>query len=460
MQLPSVQLDQVAEDAADVFIANRNPQPGEVQIPTSAAIEFDVFGDVTGLKLTVGTEVVYDAGGYRNDWTGTIQPGVPDSVTTRYSFVSPVPYDSGQRVLVRAFQGTRFATWTFHAYDTTAPLLEAAAAVNKDQIKVTFSEPVYMGAVELGDALNPTSYYIERVSRPAVSANVIHVDYVSETEVLLTTDIELSFGAQYMLVVTGIEDEFDNVFVAPDNVIEFNGWLPPYPANRRWLLHDFVPRFSLAEDTAQDLVLFLGCLQDTNNLLLYFIDKWIEIIDPDTAPEEFVDAMLLDFGNPFDFDLTLTQKRKLAKTLMRIYRLKGTAKGIIDVVRFFLGIEVTIETFTGNGWRIGYDKLSTKARRAVPNPAIIGPGNHAIYSFRVLTNRILTAEQAEQIRTIATYMKGAQEHLIGIRDGSADSSVYRYWVVGKTKIGYVMIFGDASVVPSSSNQVTSFVLSS
>lgn len=459
MQLPSVQLDAISEDVQDVFVANRNPQPGEVQIPGNVAIEFDVFGDTAGFRLTVGIETVFENDAFANGWTGTVQSGVPDFITTRFSVVSPVPYTSGQRVLVRAFQGARFSTWSFYAYDLVPPLLESVATLNKDQVRVTFNEPVWMGtATGEGDALNPASYFIEHVSRPAVSARVRRVDKLSDTQVVLTTDLELSFGAQYMLVVTGVEDEFDNVFAAPDNVMNFVGYLPPYPPGRRWLLHDFVPRMSLAEDTTQDLILFLGCLQDTNNLLLYYIDKWVDIIDPDRAPEQFVDAMLVDLGSPFDFNLSLTQKRKLVKVLMRIYQLKGTATGIIDVVRFFLGIEVTIETFVGRGWRIGYDKLSTKSRRAVPNPAIIGPDRHALYCFRVITSRVLTAEQAEQIRVIATYMKGAQEHLVGIRDGSPANQVYRYWIVGKTKTGYVMISDSLESMPSTSNQITSFVL--
>ena len=459
MQLPSVQLDAFVESTQELYIGNRNPQPGEAQIPANAPIVFDMFGSfsLSTVEIIINGDGAYLFGTFLGGWTGTVEVGVPDVNTTRFTFVSPTPFETGQRVDVVAAQDSRWTTWSFYSFDLIPPLLSAVAAQNKDQILVTFNEPVSMGGTSAGDALNPASYTIERLSRPAVVPTVQHVDYVSPTQVMLTTSMELSFGAQYMLVVAGVSDEFGNVFHAPDNVKTFNGWLPPFPAGRQWLLHNFVPRMSLAEDQTQDLVLFLGCLQDTTNLLLYMIDKWIELIDPDLAPEAFVDAMLEDLGNPFTFELDVTQKRKLAKTLLRIYQLKGTAIGIIAVVRFFVGIEVTIETYTGQGWRLGYDKLSSPLQVASPNPAIIGAGQHAIYSFRVLTTVVLTDKQRDEVRAIAIYMKGAQEHLVGIRDGSPLPTVYKYWIVGKTKIGYVKI-SDGVVPPPPSVFILSFTI--
>lgn len=457
MQLPSVQLDSIVEDAVDVFVANRNPQPGEVQIPTTEAIQFDMYGGLGSLDIWVNDVLAVSFGApggpYFNGWS-LVSTALPGSIGYRLRLKHADPFTNGQRVHVKLQSGAQLEFWSFTTYDTQPPLIHAVVPVDKDTLRVTFSEPVFMGDVNAGDALNAGSYAIERVSRPAATPVVMHVDYVSPVEVLLTTSFELSFGADYMLVVSGVTDEFGNAFLPPLNVFEFRGFLPPFPAGRRWVLHDFVPRMSLYEDTTGDLVLFLGILQDTSNLLLNSIDRWIEIIDPDTAPESFVDAMLVDLGNPFPFELTPGQKRQLAKILVLIYGLKGTAPGIVNLVRFFLGIEVTIETFVGRGWIIGHHQLSTTGTEA-PNPAIIGPGQHALYCFRVLTDVILTDKQRDYITTIALYMKGAQEHLVGIRDGTPLISPDGWWIIAKTRIGYSKIWHQGR---RSAKAITSFVL--
>jgi phage tail-like protein len=450
MQLPSIQLDLVVEEVGvPESIANRNPQPGEAQAPLDATIEFDYLRPdgflpaTADFVVTIASVIAWSSGAFQNGWTGSIVRASPDGGSVRFALSQTLgSFASGQEVQVQVEVGSFSATWSFFAYDITPPLLSIVRSVNKDQVLVVFNEPVTMAsAAILGDALNPRSYTIERVTRPAATPSVAKVDQLSTSSVLLTTAFELTFGAGYMLVVSGITDEFDNVFLPPDNVAEFAGWLPPFPDGRKFLLHNFVPAFALAQDSTDDLRLFLGCLQDTTNLLMHLIDKWAEILDPDVAPEAFVDAMLLDLGNPFAFDLTVEAKRKLAKILVRIYQLKGTVPGIIDVVRFFLGIEVTVQVFNGLGWKLGYDKISSSATVASPNPAIIGAGGRALYSFRVLTTEMLSDVQRSEIVTIATYMKGAPEHMIGVRDGTVLPTPLVYWKLAFTKLGFVKIAG-------------------
>lgn len=461
MQLPSVQIDSVVETSDEIFIGNRNPQPGEVQIPAYTAVEFDIFGPADDLEISVNGVWALDFGSWENGWTGATVAVLPN--ITRIRLIPPEPYASGELQRIRVYQGNRarFSTWHFIAYDVTPPLIRSVQAINKDQIRVTFNEPVRMGDGEgPGDALNPLSYFIERVSRPAVMPAVASVEFSADAEVILTTALELTFGADYMLVVTAVEDEFGNPFVAPDNVAVFSGWLPPFPAGRRFLLHDMMPRMMLGEDSTQDLTLFLACIQDSANLLLHTVDKWLEIIDPDTAPEAFVDAILIDLGNPFTFRLDLNKKRRLAKVLVLMYRLKGTVAGITDAVRFFLGIEVTVETFVGTGWRLNHDQVNRVGLLA-PLPAIIGPSGRALYSFRIRTAVVLTDAEREQIRDLAIYLKGAQEHLVGIKDASVPIIEPRYWTLNHSRVGFCRVAGGAHGVtpePSTANDITSFVL--
>ena len=92
-----------------------------------------------------------------------------------------------------------------------------------------------------------------------------------------------------------------------------------------------------------------------------FGKNFLKIFDPDSAPAIFVELMLRNLGNPFNkVFLTLTQKRKLVKLLMRMYRQKGTARGIINAVRFLTGIIVDIIDPHGvdeDSWRVGESEI-------------------------------------------------------------------------------------------------------
>ena len=68
-----------------------------------------------------------------------------------------------------------------------------------------------------------------------------------------------------------------------------------------------------------------------------------EIVDPDTCPPDFVDLMLKHLGNPFvGIVLTESQKRKLIKLLIPIYKQKGTGEGIVNATRFLTGLLIDL----------------------------------------------------------------------------------------------------------------------
>src|SRR5690606_30992264 len=107
-------------------------------------------------------------------------------------------------------------------------------------------------------------------------------------------------------------------------------------------------------DETGDLENFMAVLQDVLELLLGEVDRFPDILDPDLAPEPFLDLMLEDLGNPFAFDLTELQKRRLIAVLVQIYRQKGTAAGIRNAIRFFLGVDVTaVSAYLGNTLILG-----------------------------------------------------------------------------------------------------------
>jgi phage tail-like protein len=187
----------------------------------------------------------------------------------------------------------------------------------------------------------------------------------------------------------------------------FTSMVWPRPANRDFDLWRMLPQMNRVEDQTGDLRRFVACIQEVTDLLLVDVDRWPEIFDADLAPEPYVDAMLADLGNPFPFVLDLTTKRKLATTLVEIYKRKGTAPGVLDAIRFFLGIDMTITTYTGTDMQLGISRLGVDW--------ILGPGNSfALYAFRVVSPIVLTDAQRGMVRTIVDYMKTAHEHLVEI----------------------------------------------
>lgn len=92
-----------------------------------------------------------------------------------------------------------------------------------------------------------------------------------------------------------------------------------------------------------------------------YAELYQEIFDPDTAPPIFVELMLKSLGNPFtSIYLTLTQKRKLVKLLIPIYKQKGTERGLVNAIRFLTGILIEVIDPHGvddDGWQVGKSEI-------------------------------------------------------------------------------------------------------
>lgn len=184
----------------------------------------------------------------------------------------------------------------------------------------------------------------------------------------------------------------------------FTGYQPAVPARRKFDIYRMFAQWNRDADASQDLLRFSNIVNEVVAWLLADIDRWVEIFDIDRAPESFVDAMLEDLGNPFAFDLTLNQKRKLVKVLVSIYKLKGTEPGIVSVLRFFLGVESNLIEFNDEDtWVLGDDELGIET--------FLGTSDQAsIYSFDVEVDRELTEEERRLLREIVDYMKPGHTH--------------------------------------------------
>lgn len=428
-EIPAVYLDAIVFAAPPISPLIENLVPENQQgiangaaPAASTSIQFDVlaFGHSVSsstLAVTVNGHTAVTAGAAASGWT-LATSAVPGG-GLRVQLTPTTAFDSSEVVSVSATCSGAATSWSFEIADTVPPVVAAAQARDVNVVRVVFDEPVAeVSAAAAGDATNPACYALAPVltngapgvdftATPAVTPNVVSVAIVSSTTVDLTTDIELTPGIDYELTATGVRDIAGN---AGDSSAEFPSFLLPSPTGRVFDLYRWLPLMNRQEDTAatRDLVRFVRCVQEVSNLLLYEIDEWSSILSIDDAPEPWLDAMLADLGNPFPFVLEEIDKRRLLKILVAIYKQKGTAVGIINAVRFFLGLTITIESFSNDGFCVlGVSQLGVNW--------VLGPGNSfARYSFRIDSSVSLTSDQIEQITWIANYMKPGHTHLIEV----------------------------------------------
>jgi phage tail-like protein len=245
--------------------------------------------------------------------------------------------------------------------------------------------------------------------------------------VVLTLDTEMTPDVVYEARAVGISDLAENLVLPPYDRAQFTGFRPARPATRRFDLWHFLPRHNRRDDTTGDLERFIRCLQEPTDLLLSSADAFPDIFDLERAPEAFLDALLADLGNPFAFDLDVAGRRRLASLLVEMYRQKGTAKGIRNAIRFFLGIETTIEAFASDTLALGDAELGVNW--------ILGPSDRfALYAFNVVANRALGPQERGQLRTIVNYLKPGHTHFIDLIEPSVPVEA-DHWELGESLLG-------------------------
>lgn len=421
LELPAVYVDAVLLDPtpARPAVINRDPEPGEVEVPvgTSISLELTDIGpdgvDEAATDIFVGGVLAFSGGVFQLGFNGPGSVATNPQPDTLRLVIDPFAlFESLQEVTVRAVSQTIGGgaqldlSWSFRCQDLTAPRVVAAQARELKRIRVSFDEPVLQeDATGVDDALNPARYALTRLSVPAVVATVIDVETVTDSSVDVLTDLELTPGASYRLTVAGVVDLFGNEVLAPDNAAEFTGFLPVRPSERRFDLYRMLPVVNRREDETGDLRRFLACLQEVADLLTYDVDRFTDIFDPDLAPELFIDAMLVDLGNPFPFDLSSVDKRRLLNVLVAIYREKGTEVGIENAIRFFLSLEVDVFPYSGESLLLGEALLG--------EDWVLGPGTaFSAYAFEVVVPRLLEDEERRRLRLIVEYMKPAHTHFV------------------------------------------------
>lgn len=431
VEVPAVYLDALetfASAGPRVQLVNLTPDRSETQVPRASIVELhllDAANPTTGFTLAatqvyINGQLAYDAGAFQAGWQGASSAAahIAGNSLLRIRLHKESAFGSAEVVSVRVVSTTATnpvdidETYSFTTADETAPAIVQATARDLYTVRVAFNEPMaQVDSSSATDVLNTLLWTLARVTVPSYLPELVEVRTVNPDVVDLVFAEELSPGQTYTVSVIDAEDLFNNA-IGGSNSATFVAASPQAPAERSLVLFDRLPLYNrrLDEQGTGDLGKFLACLQEPINLLLADIDGLADAIDPDHAPEAFVDAMLADLGNPFSFELALVDKRRLVQLLVPLYRKKGTNPGITSAVRLFLAIPdliVEVVLATGDGFLLGDAELGEDWELGSGDPFLK-------YSFRVRVNVVLTDEQRANVRAIVVYMKPAHTHFLGI----------------------------------------------
>ncbi len=414
-ELPAFYIDNIvfaAASAASFRLSDRFPEPASTGVRADRPISFDLFPSSTpasAITVTVNGAPAFAGGVFLPAFAGALSSQGTTGGGSRRWVIDPLGvWGDEEAVTVVVTDGTTTVTWSFTGERTAGPRVSSAVAQGLQQVRVTMDEaPVAVSPSAAGDALNPASYSITRApGEIAAQVRVTGVAQVSDAVFDLMTDIPLSPSKTYELTVLELVDGLGNVTEpgSPGASVAFLAYQPPVPAGRSFDLYAMMPEKNRLEDQTGELAAFLACLQDPLDLLLGVIDSFSDVMDPNLAPEGFVDAMLEDLANPFSLTLTLTQKRLLVQLLLAIYKQKGTAPGIVNVIRLFLGISMT-HVSLGWGVRIDGEALLGDGG-ANPGTFILGSDvGEDPFSFELVTPVVLTDDQTTQGTAIVEFMK-------------------------------------------------------
>jgi phage tail-like protein len=389
-------------------VVQRDPQPDETGIGITSPIrclvvdldadplEWPSSGDLSFTMLVDGVLAATYVGGVitpEPGWAATVTP--PDTsapfVAWAIEVTRTAPWTSEQLVAVvlnvsiplgwgsgpwghfpwghsSSVVGPDLFSWSFTAADVTPPQVVSAAAVGPCTVRITFDD-----AMTAADVLTLANWPDGCIECQNVDPNPgVHLEVVAVAEVDgsgatawdLTTQWEQTPGCQYEITAAlSLTDDAGNAIDPAARTATWAGWVPVEVPGRVFDLIRWLPLKNREEDATRDLVRLVNCWQELAGLLIGSVDAFPEtLIDPDRCPDEVLDAMLWDMGNPFDWDeleLDGDQRRKLLRFLLPIYQYKGTAAGVEDTIWFLLGERVQIVDYLAEGWVLGVDSLGS-----------------------------------------------------------------------------------------------------
>jgi phage tail-like protein len=351
-----------------------------------------------------------------------------------------------------------------------APQLQSARACARRKIELTFDSNIQLrGITQLpvqitdrytpvdwvgaggnaSDAFNPANYVITRPSggdldgpAEAVDLTVIAVEepetgvstlgpFYIASQVILIVDFDQTARSDYRVEVSNVVGGGFVIDPAHDTA-DFEGYVVSQVIRNSLHLFDKIPAFiqRMDQEGTGELELFCTAFQEVFDRVTEDIDAYFnELSTIEYMRSEWLDGLLYDLGDQFSeiFNLTSSEKRKLARSLVEMYKLKGTCVGIVNVIDYFLGITIL-------GCRGGWDDCWELADGAYPAPVggnflsegiypaqsggdvYLGPVGSEIWSFWLLhaAPGALTADELAKIAAIVDLWKPAYSHYMGV----------------------------------------------
>ena len=420
--------------AAGPALINRDPPPLETNVPRSVPISLELSvpnGDAVdgwSVRVWVNGALAFDGSAasplsapYAGPGAGGGAAGLSYRVVLNPVETLPSAADVRVRVVASSSKGALRIdqTYVFTVEDVSPPIVVSAASTGPRSAQIVFNKPVALTA-DAVFTLAPTSV-------PAVPGGVVHA-YADGEVVTLTLAAPLSPGVLYTATAVGVADVHAHELGSPGSSTTFTAYAPPRPPARRFDLWSMLPKTNRRADTSGDLAAFVGCIQEVTDWLLADIDSLFDLLDIERAPEWMLDRILADLGNPFTFDLSELQKRRLAAILMEVYQLVGTAPGIQAAVRFFVGLEdIAITPLTATTMVLGESELGVDWE--------LGPGlRFDRYAFQVVVPRVLTDAERAAVRALVSYMMPSHCHFISIEEPGVTTQLDS-WVIGLSSLG-------------------------
>jgi hypothetical protein len=157
LELPALYLDAVLLDPTPTtpVVINRDPEPGETQVPIDAVIALDLTDvgtsgvDLAATQVFVLGVLAFSGGVFQPGFTGAQSSVTSPQPDTLRIVVDPLAsFESLQEVAVRVVSQTvggashLDATWSFFCEDLTAPHVVGAQARAPKRVRVSFDENV------------------------------------------------------------------------------------------------------------------------------------------------------------------------------------------------------------------------------------------------------------------------------------------------------------------------------
>ncbi|SDF37006.1 phage tail protein [Myxococcus virescens] len=436
VELPALYVDTVSltTETRRPLLLNLAPGPEEEDVPVEATLELelvDVGADGIARAATrvwVDSVLAFEGGAsveVAPAFAGPLAEVTQTADTLRVVLHPAVPLASQATVSVRVVSATAGGehlldeTYTFTVEDRTAPRLVGAQALAAKSVRLAFDEDVRV----------PASARFTFTARGAPAVPVASIEAAADGPLVhLALDTELTQDVVYEVRVEGATDAHGNPVLAPYHRATFPGFRPARPPSRHFQLWDMLPRHNRRDDVTGDLHRFISCLQEVTDLLLSDLDAFPDIFDLERAPEAFLDAILQDLGNPFAFELDVLARRRLAAILVEMYQQKGTALGLRNAIRFFLGIEVrAISPFASDTLVLGESELGVDW--------VLGPSERfARYAFNVEVERLLSPAERQRLRPLVEYLKPAHTHFIDLVE-PLPPILPEHWELGLSELG-------------------------